>query len=50
MAGCQPKFMPVLLAQIEAFIAEPWFYNFVRSAGSYAFMQVVNGPVVEEIG
>jgi hypothetical protein len=50
MAGCKPKHMPVLLAGVEAFIAEPWFYNYVRSAGSFAFMEVVNGPRVEEIG
>jgi hypothetical protein len=50
MAGCKPNHMPVLLAQIEAFIKEPWYYNFVRSAGSYGIMQVVNGPIVDEIG
>ena len=50
MAGCKPKHMPVLLAGVEAFIQEPWFYNYVRSAGSYAFMEVVNGPIVDEIG
>ncbi len=50
MAGAKPKHMPVLLAQIEAFIKEPWYYNFVRSAGSYGIMQVVNGPIVDEIG
>jgi len=50
MAGCKPEHMPVLLAQVEAFVSEPMFYNFVRSAGSYGFIQVVNGPIAEEIG
>ncbi|MBN1191684.1 MAG: hypothetical protein JXA46_18165 [Dehalococcoidales bacterium] len=50
MAGCRPNHMPVLLATVEAFLAEPWYYNYVRSAGSYAFMQVINGPIVDEIG
>jgi hypothetical protein len=50
MAGCKPKHMPVLLATIEAFRSQPMFYSFVRSAGSYGFLQLVNGPIVEEIG
>ncbi len=50
MAGCKPKHMPVLLAQIEAFLTEPMYYSFVRSAGSFGFMQVVNGPIADEIG
>ena len=50
MAGCQPKHLPVLLASVKAFITEPMYYNFVRSAGSYGIMQVVNGPIAEEIG
>jgi hypothetical protein len=50
MAGCRPEHMPVLLATIEAFRSKPMFYSFVRSAGSYGFLQVVNGPIAEEIG
>jgi hypothetical protein len=50
MAGCKPEHMPVLLATLEAFVTEPWFYNYVRSAGSFGFLQVVNGPIAEEIG
>jgi hypothetical protein len=50
MAGCKPKHMPVLLAQVEAFMTEPMYYNYVRSAGSYGFMQVINGPIADEIG
>lgn len=44
MAGCEPEHMPVLLAMLEAYGA----YNFnsvVRSTNSFAFMQVVNGPI-----
>ena len=49
MAGCKPQHMPVLLATLEAFRTEPMFYSTVRSAGSYGFLQVVNGPIADEI-
>ena len=50
MAGCKPEHMPVLLATMEAFISEIMFYNYVRSAGSYGFLQIVNGPIAGQIG
>lgn len=49
MAGCGPEHFPVLLASIEAFLS----YNpnaMLRSTNSFAFMQVVNGPIRKEIG
>jgi len=49
MAGCKPEHFPVLLASIEAFLT----YNanaMLRSTNSFAFMQVVNGPIRNEIG
>lgn len=48
MAGCSPEHMPVLLAMVEAFQK----YNLnsiVRSTNSFAFMQVVNGPIAQEL-
>lgn len=49
MAGCEPQHMPVLLAAIEA--AGKWNLNsMLRSTNSFAFMQVVNGPIAREIG
>jgi hypothetical protein len=50
MAGCKPEHMPVLLATVEASISGPMFYSMVRSTGSFSLMQIVNGPIAEEIG
>ncbi len=44
MAGCLPEHMPVLLATIEAY--QKFNLNsMLRSTNSFAFMQVVNGPI-----
>lgn len=49
MAGCKPEYMPVLLAAVEAFAtgnnAAP-----VVSTNSFSFMQVINGPIRNEVG
>jgi hypothetical protein len=48
MAGCLPEHMPVLLATIEAYQK----YNLnsmLRSTNSFAFMQVVNGPIARTL-
>ncbi len=48
MAGCLPEQMPVLLATIEAYQK----YNLnsmLRSTNSFAFMQVVNGPIAKAL-
>ena len=47
MAGCEPKYMPVLLAAIEAFSK---CGSAVRSTNSFSYMQIVNGPIRKEIG
>jgi hypothetical protein len=48
MAGCLPEQMPVLLGTIEAYQK----YNLnsmLRSTNSFAFMQVVNGPIAKTL-
>jgi hypothetical protein len=48
MAGCGPEHMPVLLATMEAF--QKYEHNsMLRSTNSFSFMQVVNGPIRNEI-
>ncbi|MCP5144454.1 MAG: hypothetical protein H6978_06490 [Gammaproteobacteria bacterium] len=48
MAGCLPEHMPVLLATVEAF--QKFNLNsMLRSTNSFAFMQVVNGPIATEL-
>lgn len=49
MAGCKPEYMPVLLAAVEAFAVE-YHAPRVKSTNSFSFMQVVNGPIRNEIG
>jgi hypothetical protein len=49
LAGCNPEYMPVLLAAIEAF-SKGYFESVVRSTGGFAFPMVVNGPIRNEIG
>lgn len=49
MAGCKPEYMPVLLAAVEAF-SKADNSSRVRSTNSFSFMQVINGPIREEIG
>jgi hypothetical protein len=47
MAGCEPKYMPVLLAAVEAFSK---CGSAVQSTNSFSYMQVINGPIRKEIG
>jgi hypothetical protein len=48
MAGCLPEHMPVLLATIEAY--QKFNLNsMLRSTNSFAFMQVVNGPITKTL-
>jgi hypothetical protein len=49
MAGCQPNYMPVLLAIVEAWGKGPIFIQAARSDSTFSFMIVVNGPVRNEI-
>lgn len=49
MAGCLPEHMPVLLASVEAF--QKYNMNAIlRSTNAFSFMQVVNGPIREQVG
>jgi hypothetical protein len=48
MAGCLPEHMPVLLATVEAY--QKFNLNsMLRSTNSFAFMQVVNGPIAKTL-
>ena len=49
MSGCEPSHMPVLLAAVEA-AGKNNLNSMLRSTNSFAFMQVVNGPIAKEIG
>ena len=46
MAGCKPKYMPVLLATIEAFSKSG---TDIRSTNSFSYMRVINGPIRKEL-
>jgi hypothetical protein len=49
MAGCKPEYMPVLLAAAEAFGSGNNAATVV-STNSFSFMQVINGPIRNQIG
>lgn len=49
MAGCEPRYMPLLLALVKAFDND-WFSSTIRSTTSFSFCVVINGPVVRQIG
>jgi hypothetical protein len=49
MAGCRQEYMPVLLAAVEAFASGDYAGPSV-SANSFSWMQVVNGPIRNQIG
>ncbi len=48
MAGCLPEHMPVLLATIEAYQKHN-LNSILRSTNPFSFMQVVNGPIAQQI-
>lgn len=50
MAGCQPEYMPILLAIVEAWGKDSLFKLLVRSGSSASPIIFVNGPVRNEIG
>ncbi|UHQ98872.1 hypothetical protein HYG81_24190 (plasmid) [Natrinema zhouii] len=50
MAGCEPAYMPVLIAAVEAMTEEEFnLYGVNATTHPVAPMLVVNGPIVEEI-
>ncbi len=50
MAGCQPAYLPILLAIVEAWGKDPLFKLLVRSGSSASPIIFINGPVRNEIG
>jgi hypothetical protein len=50
LAGCQPEYMPVIVAAIEA-IADPLYgyHGPATSTGGSAVFMVVNGPIAREL-
>lgn len=51
MAGCLPEYMPVVIAAVEAYAAEPFNAHGVAATTWYSGpVVVVNGPVAERIG
>jgi hypothetical protein len=51
MAGCQPEYMPVLMAALEALLApEANWRGAGTTTGTTAMLVIVNGPMVKEIG
>ena len=48
MAGCSAEHLPVLLATIEAFQVNN-MNSILRSTNAFSFMQVVNGPIRQEL-
>lgn len=48
MAGCLPEQLPVLLAAVEAY-QRVNLNSMIRSTNSFAFMQVVNGPIARQL-
>ena len=49
MAGAKPQYMPVLLAAVEILGSNPAFCATVKSTNSFSFMQVINGPIRNEL-
>lgn len=51
MAGCKPEYLPVVLAAVEAVLAEPFAMHGVLATTMYVGpVVVVNGPVRRQIG
>ena len=50
MAGCQPRYFPVILAAIEALCEEPFnLYGIQATTHQVAPLLVVNGPIAKEL-
>jgi hypothetical protein len=49
MAGARPSYLPVILASASVF-GDLQFESMTRSVNSFAFAQLVNGPIATEIG
>jgi hypothetical protein len=49
MAGAKPEYLPVILASASVF-GDIQFESMTRSVNSFAFAQLVSGPIATEIG
>ncbi|RMF94179.1 MAG: hypothetical protein D6736_00540 [Nitrospinota bacterium] len=49
MAGCLPRYMPVLIAAVEALCDPAFKFNHLASLGSPWPLLIVSGPVVKEL-
>ena len=50
MAGCQPDYMPVVVAAVEAIADPAWSYHGPgTSTGGAAVLMIVNGPITRDL-
>ncbi len=50
MAGALPSYLPVILAAVEIMGRAQYYHATTKSTSSFSFLQVVNGPIRNEIG
>ena len=50
MAGAEPAYFPVILAMIEIMGRSQRYHATSKSTNAFSYMQVVNGPIRDEIG
>ena len=50
MAGAEPSYLPVILAACEIMGRSQRYHATSKSTNSFSYMQVVNGPIRDEIG
>ena len=54
MVGAKPEYLPIIIAAVEAFSNDQEHrtdhFHALTSGGSFGYMLVVSGPIVEEIG
>ena len=50
MAGAMPEYFPVILAMVEIMGTDQRHHQTAKSTNAFSFMQVVNGPIRNEIG
>ncbi len=51
MAGCLPKYMPVVIAALEALLEKPYnLYGTQATTHAVAPLLILNGPIVDELG
>lgn len=49
MAGALPCYLPVILAAVEIMGKDQYYHATTKSTSSFSFLQVVNGPIRNEI-